>query len=566
MTLVLLAPAEILTFRLDRVYGERSVNGQQIYFAVTDSRIQTQAPPADLGGFLEMVPAELYLTSDLGKSCTDLGSIPAGIGFGVYGVAGKTLFFTTSLNPLGSNDMLWETDGTRAGTHVISQFNPGGYISSLDVIGNYLLVNVEGALTSYNFNSFQSQQISDPNSVTSGVVLYGGYGYFTLNGDLARTDGTIQGTVDLYTGAGAGSALPLLTNGILPVGNALLLFSGSEIYVCAGSVNTIAPVAPLPAGKFSSVVAFDGQALFLENDSLWRSDGTSAGTGMIFSSVDPGNGLEAFGSEPYVGQLVATPSNLFYFTPDAATSPGIEAPAIGHLLPGQVYLLANLPTSDSSLELQVATVSFSNNVIGSTVRGSMRLVVSNSGGTAATALETLAVYFANDSAGDGLTLVKSLRFNLRLKAGSSRSISVPLNQLPNLPPGEYSILAQVIESGAVLAQSSSVAPVVLVEGAALSNLSYMTLPNRSVIIRFEIVDIANVPLSGTYEASVSYADSTTSEAVIGNPRIKLLARPKHPQHVQFRVPSAKVGTVSIKTGGLLAVDVAGVYAQTGIPT
>ncbi len=262
----------------------------------------------------------------------------------------------------------------------------------------------------------------------------------------------------------------------------------------------------------------------------------------------------------------AAGSKLYGGTPDKVDFVGVYSQLAIHVSPGRVFLISNTAETDSGVAVQITNASLSHNVAGLTIRGLIRLSISNSGNAILAGLNTLAIYFATDAAGDGLTLVRTIRLNLRVPAGSSRSIVEPLTHLPNEAPGNYYVFAQIIESGQALAQAASTTPVTVVAGAALTSLSYSVLRNKSVIIRFEIADISNVPLSGTYVASVSYADSTTSATNIANPKIKLLSRPKRPQHVQFSLPAANLGNVSIKTGGSLTVDMAGIFAQTSITT
>ncbi len=278
------------------------VSGEQIFFAVPTARVQGSFGP---GASLEALPANLYVTTNLGKSFTALGLMPAGIGFGNSATVGNEFFYTVT--PVFNSGTLWETDGTKLGTHVVDQVGAVDYATGLVPFGNYLLLASElGPITSLNVNSFQTQQIATDSG--GDPVMFGGYAYFTQNGDLSRTDGTIEGTVDLYAGAASRSALPNLTfpGGILAVGDKIYLFAASELYACSGTVDTIVPVAPLPSYSSVTAIAFDGDAVF-NWKTHWATPQSGIATEQVLAREPPYLRMSLWSSRPQVRSFMEAP-------------------------------------------------------------------------------------------------------------------------------------------------------------------------------------------------------------------------------------------------------------------
>ena len=72
--------------------------------------------------------------------------------------------------------------------------------------------------------------------------------------------------------------------------------------------------------------------------------------------------------------------------------------------------------------------------------------ISNSGNITSSGFTTIAIYATSDGVVDGNAMViNSITRRLHIRAGKSIVISVPLHQIPSIPAGTYSIVAQVID-------------------------------------------------------------------------------------------------------------------------
>lgn len=191
--------------------------------------------------------SEMWATT----TAPDAPAVPLGVnnatGFVDIG-AGRVMFFTSGNS--FTNSILWISDGSRAGTHVVSDLGSG---------------------------------------VNSGPVAMGGSLYFGTGSSsgttfkLAKSDGTFEGTVGVTT-------LPAPLGTLKAAGKNLFMIVGSQLWVTDG---TDAGTHSLPANPVvGPLTAAGDHVVFSATDSvngteLWTSDGTTEGT-HILRDIYPG--------------------------------------------------------------------------------------------------------------------------------------------------------------------------------------------------------------------------------------------------------------------------------------
>jgi ELWxxDGT repeat protein len=243
---------------------------------------------------------------------------------GLTDVAG-TLFFAAEDRRHGTE--LWRSDGTRRGTRMVKDINPGprpcatskgacrgqgasSYPSLLTAVGRTLYFTADDGihgpeLWRSNGTSRGTRMVKDitPGSrgnYNSSLTNVAGILYFAANGGLWRSDGTASGTV-LVKGFGSD---PNLTNA------AGTLFLAANDGAHAGLWRSDGTAAGTTLVKeFSEVgylteiggTAIGGILYFTANDGaqggLWRTDGTEAGT--ILVKEGSANDLTAVGGTLY---------------------------------------------------------------------------------------------------------------------------------------------------------------------------------------------------------------------------------------------------------------------------
>jgi ELWxxDGT repeat protein len=277
------------------------------------------------------------------KLVHDFGFAPGGTGLGPLGLtnAHGTLYFAASDDVHGWE--LWRSNGTAAGTKLVSDINPGPGGAFEDCCA--ALANVAGTLFFAADDGTHGDElwrsdgtaagtklVSDINAGSDGSYHYGSYPrHFTsasgtlffaaddgTHGDeLWRSDGTAAGTKlvsDVNPGPGGGFEGAALTN----VAGTLFFAAddgthGGELWRSDGTaagtklVKDIGPgmvwtcvggwqceeVEEVPASSGpSGLTSINGALFFAANDrihgdELWRSDGTNAGTTMV-KDVRPG--------------------------------------------------------------------------------------------------------------------------------------------------------------------------------------------------------------------------------------------------------------------------------------
>jgi trimeric autotransporter adhesin len=243
---------------------------------------------------------------------------------------------------------LWRSDGTTAGTTLVKSINPTAdpNASNFAIFNNKIFFAANNGTqgnelwssdgTTAGTSLFKDINLGNASSAPSNLTYNASILYFTadngINGtELWKSDGTSAGTVmvsninvDVPVGTGVGSHPQNLTL----VGN-LLLFSaqktsfGRELWRSDGTssgtmmvkeinVGTADGISPLFTSKFPTISA---SIFFPAKDSsfgieLWQSNGTSAGTNMLFDLFE---GFENDGLLPSASIHVNNNTGRMYF-------------------------------------------------------------------------------------------------------------------------------------------------------------------------------------------------------------------------------------------------------------
>ncbi len=195
-----------------------------------------------------------------------------------------TLLFQADDGTAGSE--LWKSDGTAAGTGQVADLVPGpnsSYPADLTPLGSRTLFNA-GYLWTTDATAPGTAQVAP--LYASNLTRAGNSVYFLTGGTLQKTDGTAPGTVALHTN----QYLYQLT----PFGN-LLLFASQD----AAGNSSLWRTDGTPAGTFQLGSSRPGplhkvgsRVFFAAEDptagrELWATDGTLAGTVRI-KDINPG--------------------------------------------------------------------------------------------------------------------------------------------------------------------------------------------------------------------------------------------------------------------------------------
>jgi len=243
---------------------------------------------------------------------------------------GSSLFFLT--RGVAATTMLWRSDGTEAGTVFVRDLSdtwlpwPGGLMA----FGTQLLFLLQNATTSDLWRSdgttlgTQPLRIQAPtgrDSSPTGLLATTEALYFTADSadqadGLWRSDGTAAGTTrraDTFVAYGrslasAGSKIFYVTYGA----------SGQELWATDAALGPATALVPLDDGDqniFDHELTAAGQQLFFLREhapsqhSLWVTDGTPAGTRMVYD-------LGAFVSYPPAAELTAVGDTLYFVADD----------------------------------------------------------------------------------------------------------------------------------------------------------------------------------------------------------------------------------------------------------
>jgi ELWxxDGT repeat protein len=293
--------------------------------------------------------SELWRSNGTGAGTQLVADIHPNIPYGTHGSypsnltnVGGTLFFSANDGTNGVE--LWRSNGTAAGTSQIAQINTGTLGSMQFSSSGFFPINGTVFFAASDGNEGNTEFLWGSDGTAAGTQLLstetlssspfdpsyltnvGGTLFFRAasgaNGfELWRSDGTLAGTQivkDIFPG-GFGSDPSDLTN----VGGTLFFDAndgvhGTELWRSNGTAAGTQMVADINPGSGSSnpsILANLGATLFFDaNDGvhgteLWRSDGTAAGTHIV-TDINPGSGSS------YPSNLINLGGTLFFSAND----------------------------------------------------------------------------------------------------------------------------------------------------------------------------------------------------------------------------------------------------------
>jgi ELWxxDGT repeat protein len=258
------------------------VAGERLFFATYQNGVGSQLWSSD------GTTAGTQVISDLG------GSLINQVDFRNVEVVDGTLYLITA----GSPQRLWKSDGTAAGTTLVKTFSTNSF-----TFDAHSLTNVDGTLYFVAFDSVRRQEIW-------------------------TTDGTTAGTVPVTDLPGSITLSSFNPIQIVKLGDAIFFsslgdtISGGELWKW-DPVNGAALVKDIWPGPFGSIFTIAGDPEMVkagafiyffaatpgENEELWRTDGTEAGTVQV-KGIRPGSD----GSAPR--DLVAVGQRVFFTADD----------------------------------------------------------------------------------------------------------------------------------------------------------------------------------------------------------------------------------------------------------
>jgi ELWxxDGT repeat protein len=301
-----------------------------------------------LGGLLLLGPASAaQLLRDINTQIVERSSNPR-----QFTTMGSITFFIAEDDDHGAE--LWRTDGTAAGTFLLSDIRPGPdtsyatdfvvangllFFSADDGVngrevwrsdgtvgGTYMLSDIAPGAAS-GFVGTTVQITNSGSSIIINVqsrypmVASGPYVYFIASdgpsgAELWRSDGTASGTVCLTDLAPANTTTTTISH-LTAFGSRLAFTAsdsvyGEELWLTDGTAAGTTRVADINSGAASAspdqLTAAGSQLFFVANDGqhgreLWRTDGTTAGTHLV-SDIFTGTGDSQINSLTAVGNQV----------------------------------------------------------------------------------------------------------------------------------------------------------------------------------------------------------------------------------------------------------------------
>ena len=259
-----------------------------------------------------------------------------------FGALGGNVFFQATDGSSGVE--LWRSNGTEAGTELVTDLRPGSSSSlphQLRSVGSRLIFSAfsgpEGVWSTDGTSGGTQSLVLDDLPWEIGVG--GGNAFFAAGssdngGKLWRTDGTPAGTVPLIPLFPGSDSSP--TREYVEVGSKVFFpftdSAGTELWASDGTapgtyrVANIAPELPpgsSPQNSYPSNLTRVGNLLFFSASTnagteLWKSDGTTAGT-VLVKDINPGS-LIPFFSET---NIFAAAGGLLLFVADDGQS-GLE--------------------------------------------------------------------------------------------------------------------------------------------------------------------------------------------------------------------------------------------------
>jgi len=202
---------------------------------------------------------------------------------------------------------LFRTDGTREGTTLVRDLSPGrrstGFTDLVAAEDRLFVATVDGLWTSDGTAAGTERILELPAGRSSGFLntAVGGRLFYTTRGTgledaLWTSDGTAAGTVKLRDAVGS-------ISGLVPLEGEALFFdnsdSGVELWTTDGTAAGTARVRGGLSNIADPLAVFAGELYFANRGTLWRSDGTPAGTRIANRFVDSVIGLGVAGDALY---------------------------------------------------------------------------------------------------------------------------------------------------------------------------------------------------------------------------------------------------------------------------
>jgi trimeric autotransporter adhesin len=277
-----------------------TANGALYFFATDATGVSRFMRLASIGANVEVLAAlSPQPSSGLVYTCPQ----------GNAAAIGTQLFFTANDGQSGLE--LWTSDGTAAGTHLVTDISAGigdSYPCYLTVLGSHLFFSAVGPagseLWSTDGSAAGTVQVADINpgplsSYPSSLTVFNGALYFAADDgvhgtELWKSDGSAAGTVlvaDVVPGIDASFPAPLgMLNGKL-LFEVFILSSQttagyvSQLWTTDGTASGTSQVATLADSSGAIPVTNGKKVFYVGEDSSgvepWVSDGTAAGTHLL---------------------------------------------------------------------------------------------------------------------------------------------------------------------------------------------------------------------------------------------------------------------------------------------
>lgn len=242
----------------------------------------------------------LWLTDGTATGTLKLADAGPSVDFGNLTLVGDEVFFRRN----SATPELWKTDGTAAGTSMVlstpaplsleAAFQGELYyrIAFFGALGYHELWKTDGTAS----GTVLLQTFGASNADLAGFTVAGDKLFFSAHDaatgrELWVTDGTVGGTsLLLEIGAGTASGNPenlqALTNGLLVFSDWLGLFGPSRrLWVSDGTVAGTTVLYSHATNEVLKVTSVGDKAYFFAFDELWESDGTLAGTRFVAQPI-----------------------------------------------------------------------------------------------------------------------------------------------------------------------------------------------------------------------------------------------------------------------------------------
>ena len=245
-----------------------------VYFAATDG-LHGEEPWITDG-----TQAGTHLITDINTA--DAGSWPAH-----FTTSGSQVYFSATQD--GHGDELWKTDGTAGGTALVKDMNPYGLppANLTDVNGTLFFTASDGAhsneLWTSDGTNAGTTPVADLGNQLPELAAFDAELYFAavdIHGQwhLGRSDGTAGGTMMLLS-------IPQQPRQLVSLGQTLLVDSGHALWAVSANSMSLTAIGPgtIPGG--GNGIVSNGTYYYLAQASggfgavsLYRSDGTPQGT------------------------------------------------------------------------------------------------------------------------------------------------------------------------------------------------------------------------------------------------------------------------------------------------